>query len=541
MTPECRNLGFNKEVDPLTCSLAMLVFGALGGGPEARPMPVTVQDDALMLHRSGAEVQATARRMANLGVDRVRLTASWSTLAPNPNSKRMPNFNATDSDAYPRESFMQLDRAVKAVTSAGMTPQIDIAFFAPLWGVRREVRVTHPGRHRWEIRTKRYARFAEAVAKRYNGTHRDPARSNQQLPAVHIWATWNEPNHSAFLLPQWRRYEGQWVPRSPHLYRELHERGYAAIKRVDPTNQVLIGNTAALGGLAVGPRRTIAPLRFIRELACVDRRGRPLEDRPECADFKPLQADGLAHHPYSLYDRPDVPSVHPEQITMGDLDRLSALLERLHQLGRTTTRLPILITEYGYETNPPDKLRGVSLRQQARYHGLATFLAWQREDVTSFAQFLMNDIGPPPDAGNDPVENSRNWQSGLYFHDGRAKQQAVQAFRVPFWAEARSLAGNDVVVLFGQVRPSEGRKRMEVEMKAPDGTWIPIQTYETRPAGDTTCGADTTSFLTDTEGFYLRIAPYQGPATYRARWIKTDGTSEYGVTIPVRPPEPATD
>ena len=524
----------------MTCSLALVVFGALGGGPEARPLPVTVQDDALMLHRPGSEVQATARRMANLGVDRVRLTASWSTLAPDPNSKRMPDFQATDSDAYPRESFMRLDRAVKAVTSEEMTPQIDIAFFAPLWGVRRKVRVTHPGRHRWELRPRRYADFAEAVARRYDGTHRDPARSNQRLPRVRIWATWNEPNHSAFLLPQWRRYKGEWMPRSPHLYRRLHERGYAAIKGVDPTNQVLIGNTAAAGGLARGPRRTVAPLRFIRELACVDRRGRPLEDRPECAHFKPLQADGLAHHPYSLYDTPDAPSVHPEQIAMGDLDRLSALLDQVHRLGRTTTRFPIFITEYGYETNPPDQVRGVSLRQQARYHGLATFLAWRREDVASFAQFLINDIAPPANAGNDPAEKSRDWQSGLYFHDGRAKPRAVQAFRVPFWAEARPLAGQDVVVLFGQVRPSEGRKRMEVEMKAPDGTWIPIQTYETRPAGDSTCGTDTTSFLTDTEGFYLRITPYEGPTTYRARWIKTDGTSEYGVTIPVRGLEPAT-
>ncbi|MGH2837473.1 MAG: hypothetical protein ACRDJY_03890 [Thermoleophilaceae bacterium] len=527
-------------MDPLTCSLAMLVLGTLGGGPDARPLPVTVQDDALMLHRSGAEVQATARRMANLGVERVRLTASWSTLAPSPNSKQMPDFDAGSSDAYPREAFTRLDRAVKAVTNNDMTPQIDIAFFAPLWGVRRKVRITHANRHRWEIRTDRYARFAEAVAKRYNGTHRDPARPSQRLPAVHIWATWNEPNHSAFLLPQWRRYEGKWVPRSPHLYRELHERGYTAIKGVDPTNQVLIGNTAALGGLARGPRRTIAPLRFIRELACVDRRGRPLEDRPECADFKPLQADGLAHHPYSLYDSPDVPSDHPDQVTMGDLDRLSELLDRLYRLGRTTARFPILITEYGYETNPPDQLRGVSLRRQARYHGFATYLAWRKQDVTSFAQFLMNDIAPPANAGNDPFENSRNWQSGLYFHDGRAKEMAVQAFRVPFWAEARSLAGSDAVVLFGQVRPSEGRKRMEVEMKAPDGSWIPIETYETRSAGDFTCGQDTTTFLTDTEGFYMRVAPYSGRATYRARWIKSDGTSEYGVTIPVGEPEPPT-
>jgi hypothetical protein len=43
-----------------------------------------------------------------------------------------------------------------------------------------------------------------------------------------------------------------------------------------------------------------------------------------------------------------------------------------------------------------------------------------------------------------------------------------------------------------------------------------------------------TSFLTDPEGFYLRLAPYEGPARYRARWIREGGTSEYGVSVAVR-------
>ena len=49
-----------------------------------------------------------------------------------------------------------------------------------------------------------------------------------------------------------------------------------------------------------------------------------------------------------------------------------------------------------------------------------------------------------------------------------------------------------------------------------------------------------TTFLTDPEGFYLRLAPYQRPARYRARWIKEDGTSEHGVSVAVGPPQPRT-
>ena len=515
----------------------MVVSAALGGGGEARALPVTVQDDALMLHQQPAAVQQTADHMARLGVDRVRLTASWSSLAPNPDAKRMPRFDATNSEAYPQEEWARLDRAVKAVTTAGLEAQVDVAFFAPRWAVEREVPTNFPGRHRWKPDPERFAQFAEAAARRYNGTHPDPARPGQRLPAVRLWTTWNEPNHGAFLLPQWRRSAGRWIPQSPHIYRELHERAYAAIKNVNQENQVLLGGTAAMGGQGRGRRKAVPPLQFLRELACVDRRGRPLE-RSACDGFKPLKADGWAHHPYSLYDRPDVPSINPDDVQMGDLARLSRLLDRLYRRGRITTKLPIFLTEYGYETNPPDVERGVTLRQQARYHGLATFLAWQQQDISMFAQFLLNDIAPPPGAENDPEEVSRDWHSGLYFHDGRPKEPAVQAFKMPFWAESRSLAGQDVVVLFGQVRPSEGRKRIEIEMRGADRTWIPIQTYETRPAGDVTCGSEMTSFLTDSEGFFQRVAPYEGPTFYRARWIKTDGTTEYGVSIRVGPPEP---
>ena len=521
-------VGFNYGVNPLTCSLAMLVSAALGGSGDARPLPVTMQDDALMLHGSVSSVRSTARRMAKVGADRVRLTAGWSVIAPDPTARQMPHFNPADPDQYPHWS--RLDRAVKASTSAGLDVQIDLAFYAPRWAVQRKRRASR-GRYRWNPDPVLFGKFSEAVARRYSGRHPDPARPGRRLPAVRMWTTWNEPNGSTFLLPQWERQKGSWVPHSPHLYREMHEQGYAAIKRINDENQVLIGGTAALGSDIRGGNHGIPPLRFLRELACVDRRLRPLE-RPECSDFQPLQADGYAHHPYSLYQRPDDRSVNPDDVTIGDLDRLSRLLDRLYRLGRITTRLPIYITEYGYETNPPDVVRGVGLQQQARYHGLATYLAWKQEDVSMFAQFQLNDVAPPAGA-RGPVGQSRDWQTGLYFNDGRPKP-AAQAFRVPFWAEGDSVAGTELVVLFGQVRPNSGRKRIEIEMHAPDGTWIPVQTYETRPAGDFNCDSNTTSFLTDAEGTYLRAAPYEGPATYRARWIKGNGKSEYGVTITVR-------
>ena len=75
-----------------------------------------MQDDAEMLARSHSQVRRNARRMADLGVDRVRLTASWSLLAPDRESKVRPRFDATDSRQYREETITRLDWAV---TEAG--------------------------------------------------------------------------------------------------------------------------------------------------------------------------------------------------------------------------------------------------------------------------------------------------------------------------------------------------------------------------------------------------------------------------------------
>jgi hypothetical protein len=525
-------------VDPLTCSLSVLVTAALGVSGDARPLPVTVQDDAMMLHRSAPAVRATAHHLARLGADRVRLTASWSTLAPKPRRKRAPDFDAADPDAYPRESWIHLDRAVKATVAAGLEPQIDVAFFAPRWAVKRKTK-TETGREpreRWIPDPKAFGRFAAALASRYSGSHRDPAQADERLPAVRTWTTWNEPNHPAFLLPQWRRRGGRWVPQSPDTYRPMHMRAYRAIKRVSSKNDVLISGSAAARGGKRGPMGAVPPLRFLRELACVDRRGRPLR-RGRCAKYRPIAADGYAHHPYSFRTRPDVPSRHRDNVQMADMGRLSRLIGELDRRGRINAPWPIYVTEYGYETNPPDIRRGVTLRRQARWHGLATYMAWRQPEVAQFAQFLLYDISPPLGGRDDPEVASESWQTGLYFFDGRPKQPALQAFKLPFWAEShRFESGYEGVVFFGEVRPEPGRQQVEVERRGSDGTWRPIQTYETREAGDVWCDSRSTTFFTDVEGVFFRLAPHVGAGQYRMRWIKPNGRVVYGVSIRVGAP-----
>src|SRR5207247_9066447 len=156
--------------------------------------------------------------------------AGWSALAHAPRSHRMPGrpFDARDSRTYPAGSWTALDTAVKAARDAGLNVQIDLAFWAPRWAVKRASR--NPARQRWWPDPAAFGAFAAAAASRYSGAFPDPANPKRPLPAVRMWTTWNEPNPPSFLAPQWVRHgHGRWRSESPHIYRAMHNAAYDAI------------------------------------------------------------------------------------------------------------------------------------------------------------------------------------------------------------------------------------------------------------------------------------------------------------------------
>src|SRR5436190_19249231 len=422
---------------PLLALLALAAIAAGCGGKPTPPPPHSVgiedevQDDGLFRYGSP---EATAGVLESLGVDRVRLTAGWAVIAPDPGSRRRPKFDATDPSAYPAGAWTRLDRAVAAVIGHGMRPMIDVAFWAPRWAVQRGTGA--PSSFRWRPDPVEFGKFAEAVARRY--------------PQVHLWTTWNEPNHTAFLLPQWERRGRTWVPVAAHWYRAMHERAYAAIKGVSKDNRVLIGGLTSIGADRPGVTNSTPPLRFLRDMACVDASLRPLRI-PECRDFRPLEADGFAMHPY-MHRRP--PSSHlpdPDSVGIDDLGRLSSLLDRLHARGRIRERLPIYVTEFGYETSPPDRRRGVPLIVQAAWLNQAAAIVYRRRDVRMFSQFLLRDV----------TQNSL-YQTGLELPDGRPKPSFF-AWSIPFWID-----GRDAI---GRVRPGSGRRRVSLEIHLLTGGW----------------------------------------------------------------------
>lgn len=496
----------------LGCSLVALLLAGSGLGSPG--VETTIQDDATLLHRSDAEVRQAARQIAELGADRVRLTAGWSVLAPAPRRRHRPPapFDPRDSRTYPEAGFEALDRAVRAVESAGMKVQLDIAFWAPRWAVAKGS--SNPGRQRYIPRAKAFADFAYAVARRYSGTFREGGRT---LPAVRMYTTWNEPNHVNFLAPQWKRdasAPGGFRPYSPHVYRAMHEAAYDQIKSVSDKDVVLVGGLSSFGS-AVPGKGAVPPLEFLRTMACVDRAMQPLQV-PECAGAGPVRADGLALHPYSVGVAPGTSSPNPDDVYLADLGRVTPLLQQLQAAGRIDAAWPLYLTEYGYDTADFAQ----TPEMQAAFQGWSTFLAQRDPNVRMFAQFLLRDI---PDGRARPYT-----RSGLLYADGRPKP-AAQAFKLPLYVTTGlSADGQTALVLHGGVRPGSGRRTVRIERRdeAAD-RWVPVRT------SGTSCD-DEAAFLTEPSGFFARTAPWQGQHTYRLAWLHGGGW-EPGPGVPVLP------
>jgi hypothetical protein len=457
-------------------------------------------------------------QISALGAKYVRLTASWSAIAPAPDSRRMPGppFNPSSSATYPWPGFFSLDRAVADARELGMGVMIDIAFWAPRWAVARGDR----GRqYRYRPNPTLYGQFARAVAARYSGTFATPGGP---LPSVRLFTVWNEPNNAGFLQPQWRRTASGWVAESPHVYRALYNSAFPQIKAVNPAAQVLIGATAANGSRAPG-RGGVEPLEFVRGLACVNQLLGPLQV-PECQGYQPLAADGYSHHPYSLDTTPATHATNPDAVPLADVSRLENLLQLLALTGRFKSDLPVYDTEYGYFTNPPDQFVPFTPADQAKFIGWSTFMAWRDPQTRMFAQFLLRDSETGPGPPGKP-SHYLLYQTGLYYHDGRPKP-AAEAFRLPFWVQPLQAPGPPSVLLFGQVRPGPAGtpQVVEVQRQSPSGAWVPVD------AMATTCFTRE-EFMTDSGGFFLTVAPAEGATTFRLGWDRGGGAWEYGPPI----------
>ncbi len=239
--------------------------------------------------------------------------------------------------------------------------------------------------------------FAYAAATRYSGTFQ--REDERALPAVRLWLAWNEPNNPAFLSPQFRRVGRRFVVQSPVDYAKICN---AVVGGVHGTalksEKVACGVTAPRGNnTARGSRPALSPLVFLRGMKKAGAKG----------------FDAYAHHPY--YGKPsETPSTPPPASTAVTLGNLNVLIKEVTHLYGAKR---IWITEYGYQTRPPDNIFGVSYTKQAKYLTQAFSIARKNPRIDMMLWFLFRD---------DSKLNG--WQSGFLTAGGR-KKPAFAAFQ----------------------------------------------------------------------------------------------------------------
>ena len=438
----------------LLTALALLAATAAPAAASSA-LEVGVADDRL-LFADDESAQRTVEEWNASGVDVVRVFARWGLHAPANDALDKPDgFDGADPDD-PRYDWRGLDRAVDAVTGAGLGVVLTVTGWGPVWGSEFPVK-RNP---RWKPDPKEFAQYATAVAKRYGNR-------------VDRYILWNEPNIALWLQPQSScTSKGRCTPYAPHHYRRLYRAAEPALRAADPGAQVMAGTLAPRGTSGSSQNANLRPMPFIRALGCVNARYRKVRSG-QCRRFRPLTADLFAYHPHGLKLAPDAPDRVDDQAHLADLSEVTSALDRVQRAGglrvRGASRLPLYLDEYAYQTRPPDRVLGVSASTQSRWLQQSAYLAWRHPRVRGLAWYVWRD--EPLGGGG------AGWQSGMRYADGKAKP-ALADFPRPFWAHR---VKRRTARLWGQVRPGEGTT-VTIERRSGSG-WVAVATVRTDARG----------------------------------------------------------
>jgi hypothetical protein len=264
-----------------------------------------------------------------------------------------------------------------------------------------------------------FAAFATAVAHRYSWVKR--------------WLIWNEPNQIRWLRP---------ANAAVYTTRLLNP-AYAAIHAAISGAQVAGGGTAPRGSSG-----GVSPVAWITGMRLAHAR-----------------LDAYAHNPYPLDPKRESPFKggcgHCTTITMATINKLVTLVSRNFGGAR------IWLSEYGYQSNPPDKFLGVSPALQARYISEGAYAAYHAPRVDLLIQFLYQD---------EPL--LARFQSGLVTLNNRRKP-AYNAFELPLAQLSRNGTSTS---LWGELRaPAAGTSaRLERRVGA---RWRTVATLASGSAG----------------------------------------------------------
>jgi len=472
-------------------------------------------DDNLLLFRGDETADKTLRELKDLGVDRVRVSVTWRNFTPDQNAAKRPaSFtDATDSKQYEARVFDLHDHLVRVANQLGIKVLFNVTGAAPLWATGTVN--GHRVNPQYKPSPTQFARFVQMLGTRYDGKHSDENQGGASLPRVDAWSIWNEPNTGAHLQPQWERSKAtrKWIPVAARIYRNLARAAIGALNRTGHgRDTILLGETAPLGLNDFGRARSMRPVKFLDALLCLDpKTRRALRGRAAsqlgCSDFSShgqLAVSGYAHHPYSIKSAPDVPDRNPLDIRLADRARLGQLLDAAAALHRLPAGLPYWWTEYGWQTMPPDPIRGVAPADQARWIAQAELITRSDARTAALTQFLLRDDVPRDEPGATLERRWGTYQTGLRDADGNAKP-AYDAYRLPLVATS---SGSNVA-LWGLVRPTAQQHNIQLEFAA-------AGTEDYQPVG----GA--VAIDPATRSFRVEVTPERS-GQYRFLWSPPEG------------------
>ncbi len=372
---------------------ATLVALAVVLAPSASASPslkVGIFDDGVVLY---GEPDLVFPQLAKTGTQLLRVNLWWSgpgisVATRKPNRPGDPKDPAYNWDTYDRTVRFSIVNNIQPIFSIIGTPPWANA--AKGWNVAptnaRDLRL-----------------FAAAAQKRYSGTFVNA--DGITLPRVSLWMAWNEPNNPVFLKPQYRRTGKTWAIQSGRDYARMCNAVVQGVKSIQRSSTVACGATGPRGNNNPNSSRpSVSPLPFLRAMKLGGAKG----------------FDAYAHHPYygSPAETPSTPPPPgkrgrpPTAVTLGNIDVLIKEIDRLY--GK---RMRIWVTEYGYQTNPPDRFYGVTYSKQAKYLTQAVSVVRANPRIDVFLWFLLRD-----------EERLGGWQSGLTTFEGRRKS-SFNAFR----------------------------------------------------------------------------------------------------------------
>jgi hypothetical protein len=415
-----------KSLRLLVCTVLLAMAGlALPTGASASSTQLSlIQDDRELYGLSGRDPAAVMQEIRDLGVDVVRTNVIFYKVFRQPSLRKRPGGFVASDPSSPFYDWSQVDRVVSLAREKGIQVLLTITGPGP------HFTSSSPRRCRkvpcsFKPRPKDFGAFAAAVAKRYAGR-------------VDYYSIWNEPNiGKTWLTPRFTRTRAGRVDAAGALYRKLFIAGYRSIAKFDRArrNRVLFGETAAIG----------SPLPMLYAALCLDSKGRPFKGKLKSAHgcsgkVRKLNIGGFAVHPYNqgAYGTPQSKTKTKTSLSLAYMPRLHRLASVAARRGRIPGGRGIYMTEFGFQTRPPDPF-GVSVANQARYLNESDRLFYSDRRVKAVAQYELYD-----------VRFKEQFNSGLRFADGSLKP-AYEAYRVPIVVTRRSSGSVEV---YGQARPA---------------------------------------------------------------------------------------